>query len=53
MSECCSYDLVEWGAPFERRGETWSLSREAAHARHRVARVKGDGAGAAVLPGVT
>ncbi len=19
MSECCSYDLVEWGAPFERR----------------------------------
>ncbi|WP_297737068.1 FAD-binding protein, partial [uncultured Maricaulis sp.] len=37
------------GAPFERDGEAWALSREAAHSRHRVARVKGDGAGAAVM----
>ena len=42
-------ELAALGAPFERRGETWSLSREAAHARHRVARVKGDGAGAAIM----
>ncbi|WP_271223757.1 FAD-dependent oxidoreductase, partial [Streptosporangium carneum] len=34
-------ELAALGAPFERRGETWSLSREAAHAPHRVARVKG------------
>ena len=42
-------ELAALGAPFERQGETWSLSREAAHARHRVARVKGDGAGAAIM----
>jgi L-aspartate oxidase len=41
--------LATLGAPFEREGETWSLSREAAHSRHRVARVKGDGAGAAIM----
>jgi L-aspartate oxidase len=41
--------LAALGAPFERSGDTWSLSREAAHSRHRVARVKGDGAGAAVM----
>ncbi|WP_291843225.1 L-aspartate oxidase [Maricaulis sp.] len=41
--------LAEFGAPFERDGEAWSLSREAAHSRHRVARVKGDGAGAAIM----
>jgi L-aspartate oxidase len=42
-------DLAALGAPFERAGEDWSLSREAAHSRHRVARVKGDGAGAAIM----
>ena len=42
-------ELAALGAPFERRGEVWSLSRDAAHARHRVARVKGDGAGAAIM----
>jgi L-aspartate oxidase len=42
-------ELAALGAPFERQGGTWSLSREAAHARHRVARVKGDGAGAAIM----
>ena len=42
-------ELAALGAPFEREGETWSLSREAAHSRHRVARVKGDGAGAAIM----
>ena len=41
--------LAVLGAPFERDGEIWSLSREAAHSRHRVARVKGDGAGAAIM----
>ncbi|MFY0636937.1 L-aspartate oxidase [Maricaulis maris] len=42
-------DLAALGAPFERDGSDWSLSREAAHSRHRVARVKGDGAGAAIM----
>jgi L-aspartate oxidase len=42
-------ELASLGAPFEREGEAWSLSREAAHSRHRVARVKGDGAGAAIM----
>ncbi|RKR04161.1 L-aspartate oxidase [Maricaulis maris] len=41
--------LAALGAPFEREGEGWSLSREAAHSRPRVARVKGDGAGAAIM----
>jgi L-aspartate oxidase len=41
--------LAAIGAPFERRGSDWSLSREAAHSAHRVARVKGDGAGAAIM----
>ena len=42
--------LYRLGAPFERgaRGQ-WLLSREAAHARARVARVKGDQAGAGML----
>jgi L-aspartate oxidase len=35
-------DLLALGAPFERDGGRWSLSREAAHRRARVARVKGD-----------
>ncbi|WP_417482665.1 L-aspartate oxidase [Maricaulis sp.] len=42
-------ELAAIGAPFEREGEAWSLSREAAHSRHRVARVTGDGAGAAIM----
>lgn len=42
-------ELAALGAPFEREGKAWSLSREAAHSRHRVARVKGDGAGAAIM----
>lgn len=41
--------LAAIGAPFEREGVDWSLSREAAHSAHRVARVKGDGAGAAIM----
>lgn len=41
--------LAAIGAPFERSGSGWSLSREAAHSAHRVARVKGDGAGAAIM----
>jgi L-aspartate oxidase len=41
--------LADLGAPFERDGEIWSLSQEAAHSRARVARVKGDGAGAAIM----
>lgn len=42
-------DLLALGAPFERDGGRWSLSREAAHRRARVARVKGDQAGAGIL----
>lgn len=41
--------LYALGAPFEREGEDWALSREAAHSRARVARVKGDQAGAGIL----
>lgn len=41
--------LAALGAPFEREGKDWALSREAAHSAHRVARVKGDGAGAAIM----
>ncbi|MFW6299496.1 MAG: FAD-binding protein, partial [Oceanicaulis sp.] len=42
-------DLFALGAPFEKDGAAWSLSREAAHSRARVARVKGDQAGAGIL----
>ena len=42
-------DLFALGAPFEKDGAAWALSREAAHSRARVARVKGDQAGAGVL----
>ena len=41
--------LYALGAPFEKDGERWALSREAAHSRARVARVKGDQAGAGIL----
>ena len=41
--------LAALGAPFEREDEAWALSREAAHSKARVARVKGDGAGAAIM----
>lgn len=42
-------DLYALGAPFEKEGSNWALSREAAHSRARVARVKGDQAGAGIL----
>ena len=42
-------DLYALGAPFEKEGGAWALSREAAHSRARVARVKGDQAGAGIL----
>lgn len=42
--------LYALGAPFEREEDgSWALSREAAHSRARVARVKGDQAGAGIL----
>ncbi|MHA6289314.1 L-aspartate oxidase [Maricaulis sp. CAU 1757] len=41
--------LAALGAPLERAGDDWALSREAAHSRARVARVRGDGAGAAIM----
>lgn len=42
--------LYALGAPFEREPDgSWALSREAAHSRARVARVKGDQAGAGIL----
>ncbi|MFC4724233.1 L-aspartate oxidase [Glycocaulis abyssi] len=42
--------LYALGAPFEREADGgWALSREAAHSRARVARVKGDQAGAGIL----
>lgn len=43
-------DLYALGAPFEKEADgRWALSREAAHSRARVARVKGDQAGAGIL----
>ena len=41
--------LLALGAPLEKDGGRWALSREAAHSRARVARVKGDQAGAGIL----
>ncbi|MBR9824770.1 MAG: L-aspartate oxidase [Alphaproteobacteria bacterium] len=42
--------LAALGAAFERTSDNgWSLSKEAAHSARRVARVKGDGAGAAIM----
>ncbi|KPP82521.1 MAG: L-aspartate oxidase NadB [Oceanicaulis sp. HLUCCA04] len=42
--------LYGFSAPFEREADgSWSLSREAAHSTARVARVKGDQAGAGIL----
>lgn len=46
-------DLAALGAPFDRgAGGEFVLSLEAAHARARVARVGGDGAGAAIMAAV-
>ena len=46
-------DLAALGAPFDRKtGGEFVLSLEAAHARARVARVGGDGAGAAIMAAV-
>lgn len=46
-------DLAALGAPFDRRaGGEFVLSLEAAHAKARVARVGGDGAGAAIMAAV-
>ena len=42
-------DLYALGAPFEKDDAGWALSREAAHSRARVVRVKGDQAGAGIL----
>lgn len=43
-------DLVAYGVPFDRDSEGgFVLSREAAHSAHRVVRVSGDRAGAAIM----
>ncbi len=43
-------DLLRFGAPFDRDGEgRLAPSREAAHSARRIVRVKGDGAGAAIM----
>ncbi|MFV0367075.1 MAG: L-aspartate oxidase [Hyphomicrobiaceae bacterium] len=43
-------DLLRYGVPFDRDLEGhYVLSREAAHSRHRVVRVAGDRAGAAIM----
>ncbi len=45
--------LAELGAPFDRKGDgTFATSLEAAHSRSRVARVKGDQAGRAIMDAV-
>ena len=46
--------LAELGAPFDRKADgTFATSLEAAHSRSRVARVKGDQAGRAIMEAVT
>ncbi|KAI6244289.1 L-aspartate oxidase [Aphelenchoides fujianensis] len=46
-------DLAALGAPFDRKpDDSFVLSLEAAHAKARVARVGGDGAGAAIMAAV-
>ena len=43
-------ELAEMGAPFDRTSQgLFAPSREAAHSRHRVVRVKGDSAGRAIM----
>ncbi|WP_298355984.1 L-aspartate oxidase [Rhodoblastus sp.] len=43
-------DLLRFGAPFDRDGKgRLAPSREAAHSARRIVRVKGDGAGAAIM----
>jgi len=44
--------LAALGAPFDRTGDDFVLSLEAAHSKARVARVGGDGAGAAIMAAV-
>ena len=44
--------LAALGAPFDRKDGDFTLSLEAAHSRARVARVGGDGAGAAIMAAV-
>lgn len=44
--------LAALGAPFDKTGEDFVLSLEAAHSKARVARVGGDGAGAAIMAAV-
>jgi L-aspartate oxidase len=44
--------LAALGAPFDRDGESFVQSLEAAHSRARVARVGGDGAGQAIMRAV-
>ena len=44
--------LAALGAPFDKTGDDFVLSLEAAHSRARVARVGGDGAGAAIMAAV-
>lgn len=43
-------DLISFGVPFDRGNDgTFVMSREAAHSNHRVVRVSGDRAGAAIM----
>ena len=44
--------LAALGAPFDKTGDDFVLSLEAAHSKARVARVGGDGAGAAIMAAV-
>jgi quinolinate synthase len=44
--------LAALGAPFDRTPEGWARGLEAAHSRARVVRVRGDGAGRAVMDAV-
>jgi L-aspartate oxidase len=49
-ARACILDLADLGVPFDRSAsDGFVLSREAAHSAHRVVRVSGDRAGAAIM----
>ncbi|MFT8482753.1 MULTISPECIES: L-aspartate oxidase [Gluconobacter] len=41
--------LLEWGVPFAKKGEALDLHLEAAHSKHRILHVGGDGSGSAIM----
>ena len=45
-------ELIDWGIPFDREGQTIALGQEGAHSRRRVLHAGGDATGAAIWQGL-